>query len=491
MMSTETTQKIENKQNIIPIIHTVITIVLMFGIGLLPPVSLLTESGMKILGILIGTIYGCSFCAPAWPCLMAMAAMVITGVTDFSMVISTGIGSDSIWLMIMFFVFVAVLEQNKITEAMATWMISLKIVRGKPWLYSYFLIIGTMFTGAFGSSFPAMIVFWSILITTCQKFKIAPFSKYPTVMFMGICIGGLASSSTWLFRGNPLFVNASLKAISQGEYAFNFGLYAFFSFIMWMIVIAGFIMLCKYVLKINVDALSNIDDSVVNKDDMKLSRRQKWVMGYTVLVLIVYCTIGFVPVTTSLGAYIATFGSTLPIGVILALMCITRVEGEPICNFGRAATRGMVWDTIILSAGLLSLSTVMMTTNTGVAESILAVLNPVFAGKGTVFMCIIIVIMSVVLTNFMANTTVGLMFCPVIYSFSVSMGFNPMPIMAMMLISIHIAYLTPAASPFASLLFGYSTWVKPTDIYKYGSIAVVGMVIVFLVVGIPLSNILF
>ena len=133
----------------------------------------------------------------------------------------------------------------------------------------------------------------------------------------------------------------------------------------------------------------------------------------------------------------------------------------------------------------------MMTSDTGVANSILAVLSPVFAGKGTVFMCAIIVVVSVVLTNFMANTTVGLMFAPVIYSFSLSMGFNPMPLIAMMLISIHIAYLTPAASPFASLLFGYSNWVKPADIYKYGSIACVGMVIIFLLIGIPLSNILF
>ncbi len=472
-------------------IHIIITLVLMFGVGFIPPVSQLTVSGMKILGILLGMIYGCSFCAPAWPCLLGMAAMAIVGVAPFGTIISTGIGNDSIWLMILFFVFVAVLEQNRITEAMATWLISRKIVRGKPWLYSYFLIIGTMFTGAFGSSFPAMIVFWSILITTCRRFNIAPYSKYPTVMFMGICIGGLASSSTWLFRGNPLFVNAALKGISEGAYAFNFGIYAFFSFVLWMIVIAGYISICKYGFKIDVTALSGIDDTIVDKNDMKLDKRQKCVMAYTVLVLVVYCTIGFAPATSPFGAYLATFGMTLPIGLILALMCITRIDGQPICDFGKAASKGMVWDTIILSAGLLSLSTIMMTSNTGVSESILAVLGPVFAGKGTIFMCIIIVTLSVILTNFMANTTVGLMFCPVIYSFSVSMGFNPMPIMAMMLVSIHIAYLTPAASPFASLLFGYSSWVKPTDIYRYGSIACIAMVVVFLLVGIPLSTILF
>ena len=327
--------EVEVQKNSKQTIHIIITLVLMFGIGFIPPVSQLTVSGMKILGILLGMIYGCSFCSPAWPCLLGMAAMAITGVAPAGTIIATGVGSDSIWLMILFFVFVAILEQNRITEVMATWLISRKIVKGKPWLYSYFLIIGTMFTGAFGSSFPAMIVFWSILITTCRRFDIAPYSKYPTVMFMGICIGGLASSSTWLFRGNPLFVNAALKGISEGAYAFNFGIYAFFSFALWMIVIAGYILLCKYGFRINVDAMANIDDTIVDKSTMKLDKRQKCVMAYTVLVLVVYCTIGFVPAATPLGTYLATFGMTLPIGLLLALMCITRIDGQPICDFSR------------------------------------------------------------------------------------------------------------------------------------------------------------
>ena len=58
-----------------------------------------------------------------------------------------------------------------------------------------------------------------------------------------------------------------------------------------------------------------------------------------------------------------------------------------------------------------------------------------------------------------------------------------------MLISIHIAYLTPAASPFASLMFGFSNWINPADIYKMGTVVAVMIVLVFLAVGIPLSNI--
>lgn len=368
---------------------------------------------------------------------------------------------------------------------------SRNFVKGRPWLFSYIMIIGTMFTGAFGSSFPAMIVFWGILISVCKMYDMKPFTKYPTLMFIGICIGGLASSSTWLFRGNPLFINSMIKQISEGAFYLNFGIYATFSFVMWMIVIAGYILLCKYAFRVDVGALSNIDDSVIDKSYLKLNKKQKVILMYMVLVLVVYCGIGFTPAQSAAGQYLASFGMTLPIVLILALMAITKVDGEVIMDIPSAGKHGVVWDTIILSGALLAISTIMMTSDTGVAQSILAILSPVFAGRGTIFMCVVIVIISVVLTNIMANTTVGLMFTPVIYSFAMSMGFNPMPLIAMMLVSIHIAYLTPAASPFASLLFGFSDWVHAKDIYKYGGLACIGMVIVFLVLGIPLSNIFF
>ena len=471
-------------------INALITIVLMFGIGFIPPVSELTVSGMKILGILIGTIYGVSFCATAWPCLMAIGAMVILGVAPIGTILSTGLGSDSIMLMIFFFAFTAVLEQHKITEFIATFLISRKFIEGKPWVFTYILMIGTMFAGAFGSSFPAMIVFWGILIATCKMFDMKPFTPYPTVAFMGICLGGLASSSTWLFRGNPLYCNAMLKNITGGALELNFGMYALLSFSVWMIVLAGYIAICKYIFRIDLGAMKNIDSSVVDLSYLNLNAKQKVLLGYTLLILVVYCVIGFTPTASPLGQYFATFGVTAPIMIILTLMALTRVEGEALVDISKACKEGVVWDTVILSGVLLGMSTIMMTADTGISATILALLGPVFAGKGVIFLTVVIVVISVILTNFMANTTVVLMFTPVILSFSTAMGFDPLPVISMMLISAHIAFLTPAASPFASLLFGYSNWVKPGDIYKYGALAAVMMVVVFLVVGIPLSNVL-
>lgn len=471
-------------------IHTIITIVLMFGIGLLPPVLQLTPSGMKTLGILLGTVWGISFCQIAWPCLLGLAALFIYQVAPISTVFSTGIGSDSIMMMIFFFMFAAIMEENGLVQFLSAWLLSRKIIKGKPWLFSYFLIAGTMIVAATGVGFATLIIFFGILVDVCKLYDMKPYTKYPTVMFMGICIGGLAASSFWLYTGNPLFINSMLIAISGGSVAFNFGMYALFSFSIWLIMAVVYILTCKYILKIDLGPMANIDDSVINKDYLILNTKQKVIFAYLVLLIVAYCGKGFVPTSSTLGQYLSFFGATGPILIILALMGITRVNKEAIANIPMAAKNGVSWDTIFLSAALLSIATIMMTTDTGVDRTILALLGPFFEGKGTTFMCIVICVVSVILTNFMANTTVGLMFTPVIFSFSQTMGFEPLPMIAMLLISITIAYVTPAASPFAAILFSYDSWVKPGDIYKYGLITCIAMFITVLVVGIPLSNIL-
>lgn len=482
------TEKTNNSKETIFI---AITLILMIGFGFLPPVLDLNQNGMRILGILFGVIFGCSFCSSvAWVCLLSLVMLAATGVSNASTIFATGLGNDSIWLMTFFFVFVAILDEAQIVDVLAKRIISVKFVQGRPWVYTFILMFGTYLIGATGLSFPAMIIFWNILIKTCKEFGIKPYSPYPAVAFTGIAFAGLGASCLWLFTGNPLFINAMLTNISGGMYSFNFAGYAIFSGGLWTTLIIVYIMVFKFIKPVDVSLLKGIKAS--GEEVEKLTKRQKALLIYTALVLVLYCGKGFVPAATPLGAWVAGIGSSVPIMLLLALMCITKVDGEYLCNFARSAKNGVVWDTVILSASLLSIATIMMSTDTGVQATLLRLLNPIFAGHGVIFMTVVICVISVILTNFMANTTVGLMFTPVIYSLSQTMGFNPMPVIGLLLIAITIAYMTPAASPFASMLFGYSAeWVKKGDLYKYGLISCIIITLMMLLVGIPFSKLIF
>ena len=66
--------KTQGEYTPIKIFNMVVTLVLMFGFGLLPPFSTLTPVGMKLLGIFLGVIYGYTTCGIIWPSLFAIIA---------------------------------------------------------------------------------------------------------------------------------------------------------------------------------------------------------------------------------------------------------------------------------------------------------------------------------------------------------------------------------------------------------------------------------
>ena len=63
--------------------------------------------------------------------------------------------------------------------------------------------------------------------------------------------------------------------------------------------------------------------------------------------------------------------------------------------------------------------------------------------------------------------------------------------MACFIYAVLIAACTPAASPFAALLYGQTDWIDRRDIGRYTVISSALVVLVVIVVGIPLARVLF
>lgn len=60
-------------------INTVITVVLMFGIGYLDPWGTLEPIGMKVLGIFIGLLWGWTTIGFVWPSMLGVLALGLSG----------------------------------------------------------------------------------------------------------------------------------------------------------------------------------------------------------------------------------------------------------------------------------------------------------------------------------------------------------------------------------------------------------------------------
>ncbi len=60
-----------------------------------------------------------------------------------------------------------------------------------------------------------------------------------------------------------------------------------------------------------------------------------------------------------------------------------------------------------------------------------------------------------------------------------------------MTFALHVALLTPAASPYAAVLFGNRDWLPQKDIFKYGFAIVLMAIVLYTTVGVRLIRIIY
>lgn len=125
-------------------LHVFITALLMFGFGCLPAPDPITPLGMKMLGVFLGLIYGWSFSSLAWPSIMGMLALIMTGSISFDQLLSLGFGNTTVVFLLFVFMFTAAIEQEGLTEYLAYWSISRKVLIGRPWVLSFAVLFGAM-----------------------------------------------------------------------------------------------------------------------------------------------------------------------------------------------------------------------------------------------------------------------------------------------------------------------------------------------------------
>ena len=79
---------------------------------------------------------------------------------------------------------------------------------------------------------------------------------------------------------------------------------------------------------------------------------------------------------------------------------------------------------------------------------------------------VVLFLITLILTNFMNNIVVGVMFLPVLAAFYQTMDANPIVGVLLILLSINTAFLTPAASPATAMLYAKTEWMHPKDVLK-------------------------
>lgn len=471
-------------------IHMAITLLFLFGFGLLPALEPVTALGMKVIGIFFGLLYGWTTCGLIWPSLLGMVALALSGAMSAKEVLIGGFGNETTLLILFLLIFAAAVEEAGVSRSIALWFVTRPAFFGKPWLFTFFFLFAAFILSAATSTMAAIVICWSILYMVAKSLGYRPGDAYPAIMVLGIVYACTLGLCLLPFKSVPLGLLGIYQQLS-GE-AIPFIKYVCFTAPTCILSLLLFTLLGKFVFRPDVTPLKNLSAATFDSaGQIEIDKRQKVVIGFLLGMILLLLIPSVLPKTWALAQILNGLGATGTIIAIVAVMVMVRVDGEPLLAFGKMAARGIQWDVVILTAMVMPLVGVLTADITGIKPFLLKWLAPVFGGHGFVVFCVMVALLSIIITNLCNNGVTGVIFITITYGFAAQMGISTAAVALLIIFCVHLALLTPAASPMAAMLHGNKEWIKAAQVYRYGTVAVLLTGVLLIVVGLPLAGLLF
>ena len=325
----------------------------------------------------------------------------------------------------------------------------------------------------------------------CEGYGYKPHDKYPTLMVIAITFAALMGQAALPFKAAPIMYMNALTKATEGAVTVSYAQFALVAIPMTYLAGISPLLAMKFIFRPDVSLIKN-SDFVFTSDETKFNSEQKIFM----LFLAAFFVLLFLPgIFTKAGGFIAwlkTIGNTA-ICVLLLIIAgfVMKNNGTSFVNLAKTFKDGIPWETMMILAFAVVATSAMTTANCGIKDQIAAWLTPLFGeGTGMGLFIFLVILLSAVITNFIGNLIVGLMFVPIIVAFATSAGISQNLVVAIA-VTTNMSLFLPSASPLAALLHSNTEWCSSNDIYKYSwPIVIVGVLVCFLVC-VTLGNLVF
>ena len=146
-------------------IQTVIALLIMFVAGfIIPTWGPVTRMGVQYLCIMVGWIYLSIVTGGLLlSSVIALTACVIPGYYTAASIVTTTLGNSITLLMIFIFIMVYIFQKTKTGEFLVRWLLSRKVVNGRPYLFTAFFFLAIIVIGAVIGSFGIILLAIAIL----------------------------------------------------------------------------------------------------------------------------------------------------------------------------------------------------------------------------------------------------------------------------------------------------------------------------------------
>ena len=341
---------------------------------------------------------------------------------------------------------------------------------GKPWLFTYTFLGSIMLLGGLTSASPAAVIGWSILYGVCDVCGYKKGDGYPTMMVFGIVYAAQVGMALIPFKQAALTVMSAYETMSGTH--IDYAKYMFIALVACALCSLLFLLIGKYIFRPDVSKLANLDASKLDKDQsLSLNKVQKMVLGFLFALVALLLIPAFLPKDLAVVRFLKSIGNTGICMFLVGIMCFIKINGKPLLRFKAMVDDGVAWGIIFILAMVQPLSGAMAKPESGITPFLMTMLEPLFGSGSPMFFAVCMGLLATILTQFINNGAVGVALMPVIYSYCTNMGVGPELPVIMVVMGVHLAFLTPAASSSAALLHG-NEWASTKSIWKSSPIVI-------------------
>lgn len=473
-------------------IHCLIGIGIMFLMRFaVRPLPEITPIGGQVLGIFFGTLYLWTTVDPVWASILCVFMVGASDYASMGEVLNTAFGNPTVVQLLFLMILMSSIRINKLSIYIGRFFLTRKFAIGRPWAFTAALFVGAMLIAAFVDCFTPIFLFWPILYDIFDDIGMKKYEAYPSILLILIVVACVIGLPVPPYMSNGLALIANYATVSENvlgtSIVINNGQWLLTALIYGGFCCTVIILFTKYVIRPDVSKLKNLTPEQLNKNPLPpLNLKQK-------LVAVVCTAFLFSMLLPSVfpGLPGMTWLSDNSFGTALGFLVIllaTHIDGAPVMRM-ESVMEGFAWGTFFLVAAAILLGGVLTNESTGIIAFLNTVLMPVFANISPAVFGVVLLVTACILTNICNSLVIGMILQPVVATYCAQAGIPSAPLITVMgIFVLSCAIATPAASPFAAMLFGNKEWLKAKDVYRYDIMYVILEIIIAVGVGLPLVN---
>lgn len=467
------------------LIHAVIMLLIIVIVSKIPPIGDISTFGMFILGVFLATIYGWMFLDLMIASIISVLALCLSGAMTSDQIFTIGLGNQVMAISIVFLFVTAAIQQMNLGDFIISWLMGLKISKGRPWFKFSLFIFAMFFVSVLTSSNIACVMAIPLFLSMVKESKMVLKSKECLAMFGGVACAVFLADAALPFKTAPLMY---FGVLTSAHMDFDPGQYTFaFPFILLLLVC--YIFICRFIFRIDISCLSNLDAE--DKQTEPLDKRQKIVLVSMLILIVALLLPSIIP--QSLGIIYTIFsrlGITGISYVFLAIMILFRVDGKPLFNIFELA-KDFQWTVVFVTIDFMALSNFMTSDEVGIKTTIANSIGPLVQGLSPTLLVMVIVLISVVATNFLNNSVVFLVVISALTLMADTLPINILATSYLVGAAACLCYALPSGNMWMAYLFSFKDIVDSKKWIVMNTVSIVFLTIITATIGYWYYNLVF